>query len=201
MELETSNGEEEGKQVVTRTIYLNRLNEKINLNEMRKALFAVFSQFGEILDVVMRKRLKLRGQAFIAFRHQESATNSLRTMYGFPLFGMRMCIQYAKTDADAVTKMKGTFVPRPVTEKPRENPVPKKKVTATHKTPHLASAPGNPIASHVDASTSLMSSHHILFVTNLPDSSSSTMLSMLFSQCVECCFVEVQQQMSLLHKS
>uniref|UniRef100_A0A8C4QL91 RRM domain-containing protein n=1 Tax=Eptatretus burgeri TaxID=7764 RepID=A0A8C4QL91_EPTBU len=149
---------------------------------MRKALFAVFSQFGEILDVVMRKRLKLRGQAFIAFRHQESATNSLRTMYGFPLFGMRMCIQYAKTDADAVTKMKGTFVPRPVTEKPRENPVPKKKVTATHKTPHLASAPGNPIASHVDASTSLMSSHHILFVTNLPDSSSSTMLSMLFSQ-------------------
>uniref|UniRef100_UPI00358FCBD1 U2 small nuclear ribonucleoprotein B''-like n=1 Tax=Myxine glutinosa TaxID=7769 RepID=UPI00358FCBD1 len=119
---------------------------------MRKALFAVFSQFGEILDVVMRKRLKLRGQAFIAFRHQESASNSLRTMYGFPLFGMRMCIQYAKTDADAVTKMNGTFVPRPRIEKPHENSVPKKKVKATEKTPNSAFAPGTPGASHVDES-------------------------------------------------
>ena len=36
--------------------------------ELRRAMYSLFSQYGAILDVVAQKTLKMRGQAFIAFR-------------------------------------------------------------------------------------------------------------------------------------
>ncbi|KAM6564602.1 hypothetical protein CsatB_024600 [Cannabis sativa] len=40
------------------TIYINNLNEKIKLDELKKSLKAVFSQFGKILDILIRLRYK-----------------------------------------------------------------------------------------------------------------------------------------------
>lgn len=34
------------------TIYINNLNEKIKADELKKSLYAVFVQFGQILDIV-----------------------------------------------------------------------------------------------------------------------------------------------------
>ena len=42
--------------------------------EMKKCLYAIFSQFGRILDVVVMRNHRLRGQAWIAFEDQASAT-------------------------------------------------------------------------------------------------------------------------------
>ncbi len=89
------------------TIYINNLNEKIkkegsftqimnswyksfNFLELKKSLYAIFSQFGQILDIVALKTLKMRGQAFVIFNDVNSATNALRSMQGFPFYDKPM---------------------------------------------------------------------------------------------------------------
>ncbi|KAF8563842.1 hypothetical protein P879_07528 [Paragonimus westermani] len=37
------------------TIYINNLNEKIKRDEVKKSLYAVFVQFGQILDIITCK--------------------------------------------------------------------------------------------------------------------------------------------------
>lgn len=54
--------------------------------ELKKSLYAIFSQFGQILDIVALKTLKMRGQAFVIFKEINSATNALRSMQGFPFY-------------------------------------------------------------------------------------------------------------------
>lgn len=55
-------------------------------SELRKALYAMFSQFGKILDVVALKTLRMRGQAWVVFADVGAATNARNTMQGFPFF-------------------------------------------------------------------------------------------------------------------
>ncbi len=58
--------------------------------ELKKSLYAIFSQFGQILDIVALKTLKMRGQAFVIFNDVNSATNALRSMQGFPFYDKPM---------------------------------------------------------------------------------------------------------------
>lgn len=95
------------------TIYINNLNEKIKKQELKKSLYAIFSQFGQIVDIVALKTLKMRGQAFVIFKEISSATNALRTMQGFPFYDKPMRINYSKSDSDVIAKVKGTFKERP----------------------------------------------------------------------------------------
>lgn len=72
------------------TIYINNLNEKVKKDELKKSLYAIFSQFGQILDIVALKTLKMRGQAFVIFKEIQSSTNALRSMQGFPFYDKPM---------------------------------------------------------------------------------------------------------------
>lgn len=72
------------------TIYINNLNERIKKEELKKSLYAIFSQFGQILDIVALKTLKMRGQAFVIFKEISSATIALRSMQGFPFYDKPM---------------------------------------------------------------------------------------------------------------
>jgi RNA recognition motif-containing protein len=58
--------------------------------ELKKSLYAVFSQFGKIVDIVACKTLKLRGQAWVVFEDVTSATNALRQMQDFPFYDKSM---------------------------------------------------------------------------------------------------------------
>ena len=69
--------------------------------ELKKSLYAIFSQFGPILDIVALKTLKMRGQAFVVFQDISSATNALRSMQGFPFYDKPMvciCVQWVAVD-------------------------------------------------------------------------------------------------------
>lgn len=189
------------------TIYINNLNEKIKKDELKKSLYAIFSQFGQILDIVALKTLKMRGQAFVIFKDINSATNALRSMQGFPFYDKPMRISYSKKDSDVIAKMKGTFVERPKKKKREEeedvsqNKKKKNKQRAAAMAaaavvappviqapqipavPPAAAAP--PVAPDVPpASTAIPEQppHHILFLTNLPEETTEMMLSMLFNQ-------------------
>ncbi|CAO2626298.1 U1 small nuclear ribonucleoprotein A [Lemmus lemmus] len=166
------------------TIYINNLNEKIKKDELKKSLYAIFSQFGQILDILVSRSLKMRGQAFVIFKEVSSATNALRSMQGFPFYDKPMRIQYAKTDSDIIAKMKGTFVERDRKREKRkpksqETPAAKKAVQGGAAAPVVGAVqPG----SHLSQQLSENPPNHILFLTNLPEETNELMLSMLFNQ-------------------
>ncbi|XP_070762010.1 U1 small nuclear ribonucleoprotein A isoform X6 [Enoplosus armatus] len=158
------------------TIYINNLNEKIKKDELKKSLYAIFSQFGQILDILVARNLKMKGQAFVIFKEVNSASNALRSMQGFPFYDKPMRIQYAKQDSDIIAKMKGTYVER---DRKKE----KKKIKGADGAGAKKGVPG------AAATNCLLSSqvaenppNHILFLTNLPEETNELMLSMLFNQ-------------------
>ena len=81
--------------------------------DLKKSLYAIFSQFGQILDIVALKTLKMRGQAFVIFQDITAATTAAKSMQGFPFYDKPMRIAFAKTDSDIIAKKKGTFQERP----------------------------------------------------------------------------------------
>jgi len=179
------------------TIYVNNLNEKTKKEDLKKSLYAIFSQFGPILDIVAMKTLKRKGQAFVAFKDIPSATNALRSMQGFPFYDKPMRIAYAKTKSDSVAKLDNTYVPREKKRERRkqEEPARKKPLKQIRQSvpiiPQPKSAPSSGVApmnaapaagTTPDASSAPELPNQILFLSNLPDETTEIMLSMLFQQ-------------------
>ena len=75
----------------------------------KRPLYALFSQFGHVVDTVSLKTMNMRGQAFVTFKELSSSANALRQLQGFPCYGKLMRIQYAKTDSDRIYNMCGTL--------------------------------------------------------------------------------------------
>ncbi|XP_024965437.1 U1 small nuclear ribonucleoprotein A-like [Cynara cardunculus var. scolymus] len=181
------------------TIYINNLNEKTKLDELKKSLQAVFSQFGEIIEILAFKTLKHKGQAWVVFEDISSATSALKQMQGFPFYDKPMRIQYAKTKSDIIAKADGTFVPR---ERRKRHDDKGKKRKGQHDAnqaavgvnPTYAGAYGAaPPLSQIPSSymggggksgiaEAPAPPNNILFIQNLPHQTSSMMLQMLFRQ-------------------
>ncbi|EDV91866.1 U1 small nuclear ribonucleoprotein A [Drosophila grimshawi] len=157
------------------TIYINNLNEKIKKEELKKSLYAIFSQFGQILDIVALKTLKMRGQAFVIFKEIGSASNALRTMQGFPFYDKPMRIAYSKSDSDIVAKLKGTYKERPKKVKPP------KPAPGVEEKKDKKKKPSNAENANPNTQTE-QPPNQILFLTNLPEETNEMMLSMLFNQ-------------------
>ncbi|RUS20997.1 U2 small nuclear ribonucleo protein B''-like protein [Endogone sp. FLAS-F59071] len=91
------------------TIYIRNLPEKIKKEELKRSLYALFSAYGRILDVVAMKTIRMHGQAWVAFREITSATAALRSLNGFMFYDKPIKIEYAKAKSDAVAKLDGTW--------------------------------------------------------------------------------------------
>merc|ERR1719313_2494309 len=102
-------------------LYVNNLNDKINVETLKKSLKEVFTAFGGIMDIIAMKSLKRRGQAWIIFKDVGSATNALKSLQGFPFYNKPMRINYSRTKSDGVAKSDGTFVQRPKKTVKRED--------------------------------------------------------------------------------
>lgn len=179
------------------TIYINNLNEKTKLEELKKSLYAVFSQFGKIVDVIALKTLKHRGQAWVVFDEVSAATNALQKMQGFPFYDKRMRIQYAKTKSDAIAKADGTYVPREKRRRQDERAerkrreqhheiqqpgvIPNASYPSGYGAPILGSQMQFP-SSRPSLPEAPAPPNNILFVQNLPHETTSMMLQMLFCQ-------------------
>ncbi|KAG0582972.1 hypothetical protein M758_3G101400 [Ceratodon purpureus] len=175
------------------TIYINNLNEKVKKEELKKSLYAVFSQFGKILDIVACKTLKLRGQAWVVFDDLASATSALRQMQGFPFYDKPMRIQYAKTQSDAITKANGTYVPKEKRKKQEEKAERKRREQQVDPPtmPNAAYPPPYgvppPAPQHYQPPRPMVPEapappNNILFVQNLPHDADSMALQALFQQ-------------------
>ncbi|KAI8804881.1 U2 small nuclear ribonucleoprotein B''-like protein [Cladochytrium replicatum] len=93
----------------SQTLYVKAINEKIKKNELRKQLYNLFSQFGTILDVVALKTIKMRGQAFIAFKDVTQATAALRALQGYPFYDKALKIAYSKEMSHVIARAEGSL--------------------------------------------------------------------------------------------
>ncbi|PRQ75035.1 hypothetical protein AAT19DRAFT_14057 [Rhodotorula toruloides] len=64
--------------------------------EIRRALYALFSTYGRVVDVVHTRAPRMRGTAFVVFRDLASSTAAMRGLDGESFYGRGLRISYAK---------------------------------------------------------------------------------------------------------
>ncbi|KAK3323553.1 hypothetical protein B0T22DRAFT_154559 [Podospora appendiculata] len=89
------------------TVYVRNLEERVKPEPLKEALRAIFSEYGNIIDIVAKTNLKAKGQAFIVFEDPESAANAIEEVQGFELFEKPMQLQLARTRSDATVLQTG----------------------------------------------------------------------------------------------
>ncbi|KAK9478283.1 hypothetical protein V1514DRAFT_294312 [Lipomyces japonicus] len=93
----------------SQTLYVNNLNDKIQKEEIRLCLYMLFETYGRVLDIVVLKTPKMRGQAHIAYSDAASATLALRSLQGITFLGKELRIAYSRSKSHAVAKLDGTY--------------------------------------------------------------------------------------------
>eukprot|EP00930_Biecheleria_cincta_P103166 TRINITY_DN9509_c0_g1_i2.p1 TRINITY_DN9509_c0_g1~~TRINITY_DN9509_c0_g1_i2.p1 ORF type:complete len:271 (-),score=54.62 TRINITY_DN9509_c0_g1_i2:41-778(-) len=172
------------------TLYVNNLNEKIKIPELKSCLLELFSSYGEVIDVVAAGALKRKGQAFVVFSDISCATNALRSLNGFVFLDKPMRVSYCRTKSDIVAHEDGTWKPRAKLEaqkadaakqsKPAAQLIaPNKSAGGAEKTPTMAAHPG---AAPDAGGAADGQPSNVLFVENLPPEVNELMLTMLFRQ-------------------
>ncbi|KAG6337353.1 hypothetical protein ID866_1726 [Astraeus odoratus] len=95
------------------TLYLNNLNDKVNKNELRLQIYALFTTYGKVIDIIASKGPKMKGQAFVVFTDLASATTAMRACEGMIFYDKPMRINYAKSKSYATSRREDpNFVPR-----------------------------------------------------------------------------------------
>ncbi|EFN50825.1 hypothetical protein CHLNCDRAFT_28661 [Chlorella variabilis] len=165
------------------TLYVSNLQEKIKKRELKQLLYALFGQFGKIVDIVAMRTDKLRGQAWIVYADITAATAALRGMQDFPFFDKPLRVSFAKSASHAVAPKKGG---KGAKGKPPKAPAAVAAggdAAAKAKQPaDAAAAGGRQKAAAVDVGEP----NAKLFVENLPAATTAAMLEMLFQQFPGC---------------
>ncbi|KAH7241757.1 hypothetical protein BKA59DRAFT_479313 [Fusarium tricinctum] len=89
------------------TVYVQNLEERVKLEALTEALRTIFSEFGSVIDIVAKKNLRAKGQAFVVFENPESARDAIEEIDGFELFGKPMKLAIARTRSDKTVELKG----------------------------------------------------------------------------------------------
>lgn len=83
---------------------MRNLDERVKIPRLVDALREIFSTFGEVVDIVAKKNIKAKGQAFVVFESAEEAGEALEELQGFDLFDKPMQLAFAKTRSDATVE-------------------------------------------------------------------------------------------------
>lgn len=73
--------------VPNKTLYISNINEKVQIDVLKKMFYMVFSQYGRVAEIIAHKGLKLRGQAWVLFQDVAAATSAMRGKQGFNFYG------------------------------------------------------------------------------------------------------------------
>lgn len=86
---------------------MRNLEERVKPEALKSALTTVFSEYGNIIDIVAKTNLKAKGQAFVVFEKPESALQAIEEIQGFELFDKPMQVALARSRSDATVKSTG----------------------------------------------------------------------------------------------
>lgn len=171
----------------TPTIYVNNLNDKLKKEDLKRNLYLLFCQYGNVLEIHCQKTQKMRGQAWIIFDALHGSTRALRELNGFEFFGKPMRVSYAKNKSDVTAKMDGTFKNKAKSKRKggetgAEEPM--KSIKHKEDPPAKKSKPdvGSGANRARDRSEEDDEANKILFLENLPAECTAMMISILFQQ-------------------
>ncbi|KAK4689964.1 hypothetical protein P7C73_g142, partial [Tremellales sp. Uapishka_1] len=83
------------------TLYVANLETKTKKPELRAQLYALFTPYGRIIDIIAKKHGGGRGQAFVVFSDQVAATAAMRGLSGSAFYSKDLRITYAKRPSNA----------------------------------------------------------------------------------------------------
>jgi RNA recognition motif-containing protein len=90
------------------SVYVQNLEERVKLESLVDALRTIFSEFGNVVDIVAKKNLRAKGQAFIVFDNAESAQEAIEEINGFELFDKPMKLALARSRSDKTVELTGS---------------------------------------------------------------------------------------------
>eukprot|EP01036_Dinobryon_divergens_P023523 gene23523-31876_t len=80
----------------------------------------IFSQYGKISQIVARKSLKLRGQAWIVYNNINSSVAALKGKQGLSFYDKPLKIEFAKEKSYTVLKKEGITPVKRLAKRVRE---------------------------------------------------------------------------------
>ncbi|KAF2765363.1 small nuclear ribonucleoprotein U1a [Teratosphaeria nubilosa] len=83
------------------TVYIRNLDENIKIPTLVDTLRPLFEEYGNVVDIIAKKSLKRKGQAFIVYDSADSAQEAIDELQGFDLLGQQMRLEFAKSRSDA----------------------------------------------------------------------------------------------------
>ncbi|KAK3318578.1 hypothetical protein B0H66DRAFT_243937 [Apodospora peruviana] len=89
------------------TVYVRNLEERVKPEPLKETLRVIFSEYGNVIDIVAKTNLKAKGQAFVVFDNPESAAKAVEEVQGFELFEKPMHLAIARTRSDVTVKITG----------------------------------------------------------------------------------------------
>ncbi|KAK4544938.1 hypothetical protein LTR36_003843 [Oleoguttula mirabilis] len=97
--------EEDGETPPSATVYVKNIDERIKIPSLVETLREVFGEYGNVVDVIAKKSIRRRGQAFVVYDTIDSAQTAIDELQAFEIFGKQMHLDFAKTRSD-VTVLK-----------------------------------------------------------------------------------------------
>ncbi|RAL13989.1 U1A/U2B"/SNF family RNA-binding protein [Aspergillus homomorphus CBS 101889] len=89
------------------TVYVRNLEERIKVDQLKESLEEIFSEYGNVIEIVAKTNLKAKGQAFVVFDSVDAASRAIDEINGFELFDKPMVLEYARTRSDATVLREG----------------------------------------------------------------------------------------------
>ena len=160
------------------TLYVHNLNEKIQLYTLKKMLYMLFKQFGNVVEIRASKGNKKRGQAWISFDNIDNAMRALKKRQNFNFFDKPLQIEFARVKSDILSKVDGTYVPRDRKERYTMKSRNKRKLHDNQNDDNASkkSTKGE------DISTNNIP-HNIIFAQKLPTDCTPFMIDSVFQNC------------------
>ena len=89
-------------------VQVKNLEERIKPDQLKEALTEIFSEYGNVIELVAKTNLRAKGQAFVVFDETEAAERAIKEVQGFELFDKPMHLDYARTKSDATVQREGS---------------------------------------------------------------------------------------------
>ncbi|KAI1395871.1 RNA recognition domain-containing protein [Hypoxylon fuscum] len=133
------------------TVYVRNLEERVKPEPLKEALSAIFSEYGNVIDIVAKRNLKAKGQAFVIFDRPESAAQAVEEIQGFELFEKPMQVALARTRSDATVLKTGNKEEFELHQRRRLAEKDKKKAAEAAEEQKRLKRPGGAVPASTDA--------------------------------------------------
>jgi U2 small nuclear ribonucleoprotein B'' len=165
------------------TLYVKNIDWKIKKGLLRRALYALFSRHGKVIEIIALRKDGLRGQAFVVMDSVQAATAALQAEQGFTFFGKDLVIDYAKETSDRIARREGTYVPKAKRQKKSADAGgTENDKDPSDGAPSQSTQDEQPAPPHEEESESSAPPSRYLLADGLPPECNNLMLEMLFRQ-------------------